>query len=773
MIADKVGRYRIVRPLGAGGMGEVYLAEDPNLQRQVALKILSNADGKLKRRFVREAILASKLSHPNVAVVHEAGETDDGTAFIAMQYVEGETLRDRLLRGPIPLNGVIQIAREVADALDDAHRHGVVHRDIKPGNIMIDSRGHAKVLDFGIAKLEELDALATPDGLTAVADTTAGKFVGTLQYVSPEQASGGAVDGRSDIFSLGIVVYEMITGKNPFAASTFLETVRRIRELTPPPIEGPPELKRVVAKCLEKNRERRYQNARDLVLDLESVGRASASRGSDRLKPVLTLSIAVLLAIVVAAFLLRRPPAAVARSAKIDSIAVLPFVIFSPDQKNEYIGDGITEEVINALAQLNGLKVVSRTSAFAFKGSRSDIREIGKSLGVDAVVEGSVQRANDRLRVTAQLINAHDGYHLWSETYNGAVADVFSIEDQIARSVAKALQRTMGRGAAAPATHDITAYELYLKARREESVLTREHFDNAIATYRAAIDREPSFAEAYAGLAETYSLMDHRPGLTSLPPKETHALAIEAANKSLSLDPDSVEAHTAIGHIDLHLGKFEEAQAHLNRALQLNPSFSYAHLWHAVLLRTLGRDSEARAEAQRAEQLDPLSPFIPLFWSTNALLMGDYETAIQVARHGIEVDPQNGELYANLGRAYALSGRFREAENTLQQAEAFGASNIEPTRAFILALEGRREEAMALLRKSEARPERISGPFMFRAWAAAGDTDNAMRWVNRSIEEDPDYARISIDLPKYPAFANLRSDARYLEARRKLGLPPL
>src|SRR5438132_7390481 len=482
MIGNTLGRYRVIRQVGSGGMGEVYLAEDPGLQRQVALKILKDPDASARRRFVREAITASKLSHPNVAVVHEAGESD-GTAFIAMQYVEGETLRDRLMQGPMLIGEVMQLGIEVADAIDDAHRHGIVHRDIKPGNIMIDVRGHAKVLDFGIAKTLDVDRPASWNEATAVAETAAGTFVGTLQYVSPEQAGGGVVDGRSDIFSLGVVLYEMVTGGNPFAAPTFLETAKRIRELTPPPIERagcPAELKRIIATCLEKNPDRRYQSARDVVLELERVRPALA--GHDRLKPVATLTA---LAIVIVAgslwYASRRTSAPATNAMKIDSIAVLPFVNFSPERENEFIGDGISEEVTNGLAQLSGLKVVSRTSSFAFKGTRADARQVGKSLAVDALVEGSVQRSGNRLRVTAQLVNAHDGYHLWSQTYSGGVDDVFSIEDQIARSVAKALQRTMGKASVGPTTHDIAAYDLYLKARHEGSLLTREHFDNALA----------------------------------------------------------------------------------------------------------------------------------------------------------------------------------------------------------------------------------------------------------------------------------------------------
>ena len=774
MIAETIGRYRVLRQLGAGGMGEVYLAEDPTLQRQIALKILSNADAKGKRRFVREAVAASKLTHPNVAVVYEAGETDDGTAFIAMQYVEGETLRDRLQHGPMGVGEVVRIAGEVADALEDAHRHGIVHRDVKPGNIMIDERGHAKVLDFGIAKLVELDALATGE-LTAVAETTAGKFLGTLQYVSPEQAGGTTVDHRSDIFSLGVVMYEMLTGKNPFAAPTFLDTVRRVREVAPDPIERrdcPAELKRIVFKCLEKDRQRRYQSARDVALDLERL--AAPPRKETRWVLPAAIYVSIVIAVIAGSIwfgsrLTKTAPAATA--AKINSIAVLPFVNFSPDRQNEYIGDGITEEVINGLAQLNGLKVVSRTSSFAYKGSREDVRNVGKSLGVDAVVEGSVQRAGNKLRVTAQLINTHDGFHLWSQTYSGAVDDVFSIEDQISRSVAKALQRTIG--VTGPSTRDIVAYDLYLKARHEESTLTRENFDNAVAAFRAAIDRDPSFAEAYGGLAETYSLMDHRPGLTSLDPKETYALALEAANKALTLDPDSVEAHTALGHIDMHLGRFDEARTHLERALQLNPNFTSALLWHSILVRILGDYPTAKLEANRAVQLDPLSPFVITFIVPNAWNSGDFSTALALAERGAQLDPQDGAMFANIAEADAAVGRFDEAETALRRAaEVRKPGTLDQSRAMVLALSGRKQEAAELLKRIAPAVRGAGMPRMMRAWAAVGDSDEASRWLKRVVAETPEYGRLAIDLPPHPAFLKFRSDPRYLEARRKLGLPP-
>lgn len=770
MELENVGRYRIVRRLGSGGFGEVFLAEDPTLQRRVALKILSAADEKSKRRFVREAITASQLSHPNVAVVYEAAESD-GVAYIAMQHVDGETLRDRLARGRLSPAEIVRIAREVADALDDAHRHGIVHRDVKPGNIMLDARGHAKVLDFGLAKIAED---ASYGEATDVKETTAGKFLGTMQYVSPEQGGGHAVDARSDIFSFGIVLYEMISGKNPFAAPTFVETIRRVCEMTPPPLDTTPQLKRVVTKCLEKNPERRYQSAREIVNDLDAVD--TPSHGGARLW--LGASAVVLIAAIagIAWFASRRPQAAPpAIRTKIDSIAVLPFVNFSPERENEFIGDGISEEVINGLAQIRGLKVTSRTSSFALKGKGEDIRAVGQSLGVDAVVEGSVQRAGDRLRVTAQLINAHDGYHLWSQTYNGAVADIFSIEDQISRSVANAIQRQISGSLTGPATRDLEAYDLYLKARHDQAIWTRESFEDAIAYFRAAIARDPSFAEAYAGMAETYSLMDHRHGLTTLKPAELYKLAIEAASKALTLNPDSAEAHAAIGHIDLHLGKFPEAERELNRALQINPNSSIALSWNSVLMRIEQKRSDlVRSQCAQARDIDPASILVLRVCSTNLWALGDFTAAADYAKRAIDLDPNYDEPYLLLVRADALLGRFPEAQQALDRAQAL--PDVTPTigedRAMLFAASGHQAEAVKLLRDIEARGT-YSTSGMVRAWATTGDVDETLKWINRMVADDPQYLRSQITLPPHPLYAKLRSDPRYIAARQKLGLPPL
>jgi tetratricopeptide (TPR) repeat protein len=330
----------------------------------------------------------------------------------------------------------------------------------------------------------------------------------------------------------------------------------------------------------------------------------------------------------------------------------------------------------------------------------------------------------------------------------------------------------MGKASVGPTTHDIAAYDLYLKARHEEALMTREHFDNAIGSYRAAIDRDPSFAEAYAGLAETYSLMDHRPGLTNLEPKESYALAVQAAEKALSLDPDSVEAHTAVGHIDMHLGHFGEAESHLNRALQLNPNFSTALLWHGVLLRTLGHSAQSREQFVRAMRLDPRSDFIPVFVSANAWGTGDFQLAREAAVRGIEIEPHGAQLHVRLAEADAALGRYSDADAALLRAEQLGAENADADRAMFLAFQGRRAEAAILLRRLAPEARGPSLVRMLRAWAAVGDSDQFAYWLNRVVTETPDYGRIAVDIPPHPAFVKFRDDPRYLEARRKLGLPP-
>jgi serine/threonine protein kinase/tetratricopeptide (TPR) repeat protein len=752
-----IGRYRVLERLGRGGMGEVYLAEDPTLRRRVAIKLLAEEvarDPERRHRFVREAVAASALTHPHVAAVYEAGETDEGEAYICMEYVAGETLAARLARERLSIDDAVRISREIADALDEAYRRGIVHRDIKPANVMIDDRGRVKVVDFGIAKIAEP---VSTNLTTATQETAAGAVMGTLQYMSPEQASGGRVDHRSDLFSLGVVMYEMITGRRP---GTSVEAP-----------DCPRPLARIVMKCLEKERERRYQTARELLADLDAMGGRSRA-------PLVAVAVIAVLAIAAVAWMLIRstPPKASIQAPRAPnrSVAVLPFVNMSADASNAFIADGMTEEVINALAQVPSLHVVSRTSSFAFKGQNADIRTIGNKLGVASVVEGSVQRAGDRLRVTAQLIHVDDGYHLWSERYDRNVDDVFAVQDEIAHAVASALRaRIAGAAVAQPPTHDLIAYEAYVKARQSAGIWTRSTFDRALAYYQQAIDRDPSFAAAYAGRAEVYSLLDHRAGLTSQPTSETYRLAIEAAQKALSIDSDSAEAHGALGHIYMHQGRFADADAQLQRSLMLNPNAATSHLWLGVLRRAQHRDADAIAETSTALQLDPLNELILNVGATNFTLCGQLERAAAIARRGLQADREYGDLYLTLARAEMMQGYFDKARQALDDAARATEppASVEETRALLLAFEGRHDEALSDLRRIEREKKNPAPEVMLRGYAAAGDTDDALRWVEKLMRERPNYARLSLDLGSDPAFAAIRKDPRFVSFRHQLGLP--
>jgi TolB-like protein/Flp pilus assembly protein TadD len=411
------------------------------------------------------------------------------------------------------------------------------------------------------------------------------------------------------------------------------------------------------------------------------------------------------------------------------AVAVLPFVNMSADAANAFIADGMTEEIINALAQLPSLHVMSRTSSFAFKGQSADIRTIGSKLGVTSVVEGSVQRSGDRLRVTAQLVNVENGYHLWSERYDRKVDDIFAVQDEIARAVAAALRVRLGSTVVEPPTKDLVAYEAYLKARQAAGIWTPQSFDRALAYYDQAIDRDPSFAAAYAGLAELYSNMDHRAGLTTRPTSEIYRLAIEAAQKSLSIDPDSAEAHGALGHIDLHLGRFGEADEHLRRALTLNPSAALSHGWLGALRRTQQRCSEAEGEVSAAVQLDPLNGLISSVATATFYRCGDYERSAAVARRGLQNDPENGDLFTALGRAEMLLGHYDAARRALDDAgrAAEQGTSVEESQALLLILEGKRREGLIELQRIAREKKTPDAEGIARAYAAAGDIDDALR----------------------------------------------
>lgn len=782
LIGSTVGSYRVLEMLGAGGMGEVYLALDTRLGRRVALKFLSSeftSDPERVRRFQQEARAASALNHPNILTIYELGQ-HQGVQFIAAELVEGQTLRARLQRGPMELSEILRVVSQLVSALRTAHAAGVVHRDIKPENVMLRPDGYVKVLDFGLAKLAE------PSGPQADAATLLrtgpGMVMGTMHYMSPEQLRGEMVGARTDQWSLGVVLYEMLSGRRPFEGSTGSDVIAAILEKEQPPLQGPEELRRITAKLLRKKSEERYPTASELSEELFRFQKQSdAAPVAASRKPRLA-GWAAAAAVIVAAgiFMLNRerdrpPPARVSPLVEIRSIAVLPFKNVSGDARNQYLSDGMAEELIDSLGRLPELKVVSRTSSFAIRRAPNDIREVGTSLGVGSVIEGSVRRSGNRLQVDARLLNTVDGQEMWTDTYEGELTEIFRIQNEIVSAVANALTMRLGTQRRSRPTQDLQAYELYLKGRQIAYRWTREGVNNAVVYFRGAIERDPSFAAAWAGLADTYAVMDHRVGLTTLKPRESYRLAEEAARMALSLDPQSAEGHSALGHIQTHRGQWADAGKNLKRALELNPNAVMSRLWYAAYLHTMQRTTEVKEQVVRAREIDPLSVQVSqqagsMLWSG-----GDYESAIDFARRGLEIAPEYGDLHLFLARSLAMQGRFKEAEeSTRRAARATEArSFVEEDTAMIIAAAGRKSEAREALREIEQEKQQPNAPSMMRAYAAVGDLDAAVRWMNRAVETSEFHARVNLNVPRHPLFARFINDERFRDARRALGLPPI
>ncbi len=767
--ARHVGPYKIVDQIGAGGMGEVFLAVDTRLGRRVAVKFITKEgteDPERVRRFRQEARAASALNHPNILTVHELGEAD-GTQYIVAELVEGETLRERMKRGRMPIREIVDVTTQIASALAAAHGAGVVHRDIKPENVMIRRDGIVKVVDFGLAKLTETAELSR-DASTDLR-TTEGVVRGTLLYMSPEQARGSDVDARSDLWSLGATLYEMLAGSPPFTGRTRADVIAEILTKEPALPDAAEPLRRIVGKALRKNRDERYQSASEFLADLRAM---DVARPTPRRSVLIALAAAAIIAASASVFLLTRSRTTHAPSSR--AVAVLPFVNMSGDSHNEYLSDGMTEEVINSLSHVADLKVVSRTSVFAFKGKNADVREVADKLGVTSVVEGSIQKSGHRLRVTAQLINAQDGYHLWSDTFDRDVNDIFAIQDEIAAAVAEALRSRLGVQPQARRSRDLAVWELYVKGRHERDLRSAEGYEASLRDLRTVVERDPAFADGWAALADAYGMIDHLRGRAASydVTKETHALAVQASNRALALDPNCAEAHAAIGHILTHDGDFAEAERRLRRALQLNPNSAISHLWYGVLLTTVGRKDEAPMHLIRARDLDPLSGEIASIAGWMLSLNGDFVEATEYARGWVRLAPANGVAYLQLARLLAMQGKRPEAEASLSAAEARQAMGAGEARALIDAIFGKKAEARALLHSIEQQNE-FQGRELMMGWAAAGDVDRAVEVLNVFVSSNPSRARVNIVLPPHPVFADFVNDRRYQEVRRNLGLPPL
>ena len=641
MIPQAVGRYRILRQLGAGGMGEVYLAEDAALKRLVAIKVVVSShtgDETSHARLVREAQAAATLDHPNVCAIYEVGE-HEGRPFFAMQYIEGESLADRIARGPLSLRELVTIAEQIADALAQAHSRAIVHRDIKPQNIMLQGdRGVVKVLDFGLAKQAGPNYSMT----TMPIITAAGSTAGTIAYMSPEQHRGIELTASTDVFSLGCVIHEMIGGTHPFTRASAAETTAAILGEAPTalPAATPIDLQRIVRKCLEKDPQRRYATAQDLLVDLRNFARdsnagmtpaSSTTPPGARMRKVAVIAAVAAVVLAAAALWMTFRPAP-PTGGDVRVIAILP--LHSSDAASAFLGDGISESVLNSLSQLRQIKVLARTTTFRYRGADVDAVTLRRELGVDAVLTGTVQQQGDGLIVQAELIDAVDGSQIWGQRYsNRRLADVFAVQEEIARDIAASLRLELA-GTAAFAkryTQDVEAYRAYVLGRASAQDRTEKGLQSALVYYRQAIDRDDRYALAWAGMTDAYLVLAARGTLLY---SEARRLAKEAANRALALDPELAEAHAAVGQTHVYAGPFdfEAGDRSLRRAIELNPGSPLARQFLGVSLLEQGHVGEAVRELEIAHNLDPLAGFPTRFLAFAYMMQGDLARAVTTYR---------------------------------------------------------------------------------------------------------------------------------------------
>ena len=766
MISETVSHYRIQTKLGAGGMGEVYLAEDTRLGRQVALKFLPASyqyDSARRTRFLKEARAASALRSPNIAAIYDIGE-HDGAMFIAMEYVEGEVLSHRIDRRTLPTSDVIDIAIQIADALEEAHAVGIIHRDVKSSNLIVTERGLVKMLDFGLAKVVEGgNAVDSTDPTVAIGGQTAvGVVLGTVSYMSPEQALGRDLDQRSDIFSQGVVIYEMLTGRLPFEGASATEIIDCIVHNEPIAIarfnyDVPPELERVVRKCMEKDRDRRYSSAREVAIDLRNLRRDT---GSPSVSNTTTLP--------------RMPSARRGRSRKsIESLAILPLINAGEDPDTEYLSDGITESIINNLSQLPKLRVMARSTVFRYKGKEVDPQIVGQQLSVRAVLTGRVLHRGDQLVTKIELVDAEDGSHLWGEQYNRKLSDIFTIEEEISREISDKLRLKLSGAEKKQLTKRYTenteAYQLYLKGRFYWNKRTPEGLTKGIEYFQRAIDRDPGYALAYAGLADSYNILV---SYSALAPHEAFPKAKTAAIRALEIDARLAEAHTSIAFVKFGYDwDWAGAERSFKQALKLNPGYAYAHNFYSVLLVALGRFEDAFVHIRRAHELDPLS--LPINTNLGWLLyLGRrYDEAIEQYLKAIDLDEGFPLAHRRLAQTYEQTQRYSDADAEFQKAVTLSGDDIEllSARGHFYAVVGEKDKAQEVLKQldSLSTSRYVPSYLVARIYLGLDEIDRVFELLERAREERYGYlAYLEIE----PMFDRIRTDPRYEELVRSVGL---
>jgi serine/threonine protein kinase/tetratricopeptide (TPR) repeat protein len=744
MIGRTISHYRVFEKVGQGGMGEVYLAEDTKLNRKVALKFLPLqyvSDQDLKIRFKREAQAAAALNHPNIITIHEVGE-DEGRPYMAMEYVGGGSLKDLIGADKMSVAQVTHLAAQISEGLTRAHQSGIVHRDIKPQNILIDADGRPRICDFGLAKLRR-EVMLTQTGTT----------LGTIAYMSPEQARGEQVDHRADIWSLGVVIYEMLTGQRPFKGDHDQAVIYAILNNQPESISGirpdaPDVLVRIIDKAMAKSPDERYQNVAEMVSELRSLMTELDSQSTKTVK---------------------------AEREMAPSIAVLPFANLSADKEQEYFCDGMAEDIINALTQVEGLRVVARTSAFAFKGKHQDIRQIGKELSVSSVLEGSVRKASNRVRITAQLINVTDGYHIWSEKFDRDLADIFAIQDEISLAIVEKLRvKLLGDEKDKMLkryTQNLEAYDLYLKGRYHWNRRTPESIKKAVAQFEQVIEKDPDYALAYAGLADCYSMLEQ---VLVIPPKEAFPKARELAKKALEIDETLAEAHTSLAFVlQSYDWDWIGMEREFRRAIELNPNYATAHQWFAMALTSLGRTSEAIQEIQKALELDPLSLIINTSAGFVYVYSGQEEKALRQAEKILDMDPtfdfahlisalvserrgRYGEAVERYLKGVTLAGLFSQQELTALR-DAYSSSGWPGyLRKRLEILQQKADKGYVLHYEIASLHARLD------------DTKKAIESLEKAYEKrDKSLTGLLSD----DAFEKLRSDPRFIEIIKKMRFP--
>jgi len=745
------GRYQIIEELGKGGMGRVYKAIDKKINEKIALKLIKPeiaSDKKIIERFRNELKFARKIRHKNVCQMFDLGE-EKGAHFITMEYVPGEDLKSFIRRtAPLSIARCISITKQVCQGLTEAHRLGVVHRDLKPHNVIIDQEGNARIMDFGIAR-----------SLEAKGITGAGVMIGTPEYMSPEQVEGKAVDHRSDIYSLGVILYEMVTGEVPFRGDTpFVVGVKHKTEQPTAPRETNEqvsvELNRLILKCLSKDKEKRHQSAEELLSQLTDIEQGLSTVKSTTYK--------------------KKPETTGIPEMKWEfSIAVLPFADISPQKDQEYFCDGMTDDIITKLTKLQEVKVISRTSVMRYKNTDKDIREIGQELGVTTILEGSVQKSGDDIRVNAQLINVEDGFHLWAETYDRKLKNVFEIQSDLAENIAGALKAKLSikekHGLGKKPTEDIEAYNIYLKGRYFWNLRTKEGFQKSLEYFRKAIEKDPTFALAYSGIADYFNLLGY---YNLLPSREAFPKAKEAAEKALEMDETLAEAHTSLGWVKtIFEWDWPGAKRSFKRAIELNPGYATAHHWYAVFLMAVGRFDESIVEARRAQELDPVSLALSCTIGGIFMVARRYNDAIEEFHKSIEFDPNSYIPHWYLIYCYAMKGLYDDAVAEAQKA--LELSDGRPLMRVVLgqayALSGREEEARRLLSEmiNISKETYIPPQGIAIIYTGLGEKDKALEFLEKAYEEHDHWM---YNLKVIPWVKSLRSDPRFTALLEKMGL---